>query len=492
MSTMTYDIQSYVEKVKNNEINLSEQLAKHLAYAENEQALLNDYISIVSEEQLAEDIHKVEQLDDASLKGVPLSIKDNILMAGLPMTCASKMLANFDKPLYTATAVERLEKAGAVILGKANLDEFAMGSNGETSYFGPTKNAYNQTLIPGGSSSGSAVSVAAGSVMGSLGTDTGGSVRQPASFNNVVGLKPTYGRVSRFGATAFASSLDQIGVFSKTIKDNAKILEVIAGHDPLDTTSSKIEVPAYSENLQVSLEGKKIAVISEYMNEAIHPEIRAKIETALDVYRNLGAIVETISIKNLEYVVPTYYILASAEASSNLAKFDGLHYGYRAEGHIEPEKIMKYSRVEGFGKEVKKRLMLGTYYLSHEAYNDYYLQAAKMRRVITEEYNAVLEKYDVIVGPTTPVLPKKLGEKLEDDNADYLNDLCTIPANLVGLPALSVPAGFTDEGYPVGLQIVGRAFEEETIYQFAYAFEEETKYYEVEPACMATLKGEQK
>jgi aspartyl-tRNA(Asn)/glutamyl-tRNA(Gln) amidotransferase subunit A len=442
---------------------------------------VNSFITVASDDMLKDTIAGSKQYEDGLLFGVPIAIKDNIASKNMKLTAASKMLANFDKPLYDATVVQRLIAAGAVNMGKLNLDEFAMGASNEKSYYGPVHNPYNLDYVSGGSSGGSAAAVAAGLVKATLGTDTGGSVRQPAAFTNTVGMKPTYGRVSRFGVIGFASSLDQVGVITKTVADNARVLSVIAGEDPNDTTSEPLEVPAYHENLSLDLQGKKIAVIQEYLSDDIDEEVRGALKAAIKVYEKLGAIVDVVSLPYLKYVVPAYYIISTSEASSNLARFDGIRYGYRAEGATDVESIYLQSRAEGFGPEVKKRIALGTYFLNQDAHDAYYVQAAKLRTLLSSEFTKIFASYDLILGPTTPRPAFKIGAHAANPMQMYLDDLCTIPASLIGIPALAVPAGFSRTGLPLSIQLMGRAFSEQLLYQFAYMFEQETKYYEQEP-----------
>ena len=442
---------------------------------------LNSFITIADTETLEQELKESEKYKDGLLYGIPVALKDNIMTINMKMTAGSKMLANFEHPLYDATVATKLVQAGAINMGKLNMDEFAMGASNETSYYGAVRNPYNLDYVSGGSSGGSAVAVAAGLVKATLGTDTGGSVRQPAAFTNTVGMKPTYGRVSRFGVTAFASSLDQVGVITKTVADNARVLTAIAGQDDYDTTSSSTPVLQYHENLSMDFKDKKIAVIQEYLSEDIHPEVREAVQNAIKIYQKLGATVEKVSLPHLKYVVPAYYIIAPSEASSNLARFDGVHYGYRSAKANGLESIYLHSRAEGFGAEVKKRIVMGTYFLNHDAYDAYYIQAAKLRTLIAQDFQAVFDQYDIILGPTTPTPAFKIGEQIDNPIQMYLNDLCTIPANLIGLPAISIPGGFSQQGLPIGIQLIGKAFSEQQLYQYAYAFEQETKYYEQSP-----------
>ncbi|WP_368492951.1 Asp-tRNA(Asn)/Glu-tRNA(Gln) amidotransferase subunit GatA [Geobacillus thermodenitrificans] len=430
---------------------------------------------------------KAKELDDKLAKGketnplfgLPIGIKDNIVTKGLRTTCASKILYNFD-PIYDATVMERLNAAGAITIGKLNMDEFAMGSSTENSGFQLTRNPWDLERVPGGSSGGSAAAVAAGEVPFSLGSDTGGSIRQPAAFCGVVGLKPTYGRVSRFGLVAFASSLDQIGPITRTVEDNAYLLQVIAGVDPMDSTSANIDVPNYVEALTGDIKGLKIAVPKEYLGEGVAEEVRQSVLAALSVLEKLGATWEEVSLPHSKYALATYYLLASSEASANLARFDGVRYGYRTDNAKNLIDMYKQTRSEGFGSEVKRRIMLGTFALSSGYYDAYYKKAQKVRTLIKRDFENVFEQYDVIIGPTTPTPAFKIGEKTSDPLTMYMNDILTIPVNLAGVPAISVPCGFVD-GLPVGLQIIGKHFDESTVYRVAHAFEQATDYHKQKP-----------
>lgn len=408
--------------------------------------------------------------DIGSLFGMPIGIKDNMVTEGLKTTCSSQLLANYD-PIYDATSVTKVKDSQAVIIGKLNMDEFAMGSSNENSSFFPTRNPWDLNRVPGGSSGGSAASVAAGEVLFSLGSDTGGSIRQPASFCGVVGMKPTYGRVSRFGLVAFASSLDQIGPITRKVEDNAYLLQAISGHDKYDSTSANVPVPDYSKALQGDVKGLKIAVPKEYLGEGVSPAVKDKILEALKQLESLGATWEEVSLPHSKYALATYYLLASSEASANLARFDGVRYGVRAKDATNLIDMYKKTRSQGFGDEVKRRIMLGTFALSSGYYDAYYKKAQKVRTLIKNDFDKVFEKYDVVVGPTTPTPAFKIGEKIADPLTMYANDILTIPVNLAGVPAISVPCGLVD-GLPVGLQIIGKAFDEETLYRTAYAYEQ--------------------
>lgn len=415
----------------------------------------------------------------SGLDGIPYGLKDIICSQGLKTTCASRMLENF-VPFYDATVAARLKAAGAVLVGKLNLDEFAMGSSTEQSAFYPTRNPWDLTRVPGGSSGGSAAAVAAGEIPFALGTDTGGSIRQPASYCGVVGLKPTYGRVSRYGVVAYASSLDQVGVFSREVADCAQVLNLIAGKDPLDSTSVELGKPDFTSCLKDDIKGLKIAYPHEYFQEGIETGIKNTVKQALLKYEELGAIVEEVSLPHSEYALPAYYIVAPAEASANLARFDGVRYGLR---DFQAENVIgmfSSSRAEGFGDEVKMRIMLGTYALSSGYYDAYYLKALKVRRLIKNDFDKVFEDYDLIVAPTTPTTAFKLGEQVGDPLTLYMNDILTVPVNMAGLPGMSIPCGFL-EGLPVGLQLIGRAFDEGTLIRAAYAFEQNTDYHQAKP-----------
>lgn len=478
---LEHDIHTLEKEISQDEKNVATLVAASEQLIKEKDEKINAFITIASQQVLKAEIAVSKKYQDGLLYGIPIAIKDNIMTKNMKMTAGSKMLANFEQPLYDATVTEKLIAAGAINMGKLNLDEFAMGSSNETSYYGPVHNPYNLAYVSGGSSGGSAAAVAAGFVKAALGTDTGGSVRQPAAFTNTVGIKPTYGRISRYGVTAFASSLDQVGIITRTVADNARVLAAIAGKDELDTTSSQIEVPLYHEHLEHDLNGKKIAVIEEYLSSHVDEEVRLAVKEAIALYETLGVSVDIISLPHLKYVVPAYYIIAPSEASSNLARFDGVRYGYRSEAATDLESLYLKSRAEGFGAEVKKRIALGTYFLNHDAYETYYVQAAKLRTLIHQDFQKVFQKYDVILGPTTPTPAFKIGEQIAHSIQMYLNDLFTIPANLTGIPALSIPGAFSKAGLPIGIQLMGPAFSEQKLYQFAVAFEEKTRYYEVKP-----------
>ncbi|QED46476.1 Asp-tRNA(Asn)/Glu-tRNA(Gln) amidotransferase subunit GatA [Cytobacillus dafuensis] len=413
------------------------------------------------------------------LFGMPIGVKDNIVTKGLRTTCASKILENFD-PIYDATVVQKLHQAETITIGKLNMDEFAMGSSNENSAYQKTRNPWNLETVPGGSSGGSAASVASGEVLFSLGSDTGGSIRQPAAFCGVVGLKPTYGRVSRFGLVAFASSLDQIGPITRTVEDNAYLLQAISGLDSMDSTSANIDVPNFVQSLTGDVKGLKIAVPKEYLGEGVSEEARQSVLDALKVLEKLGATWEEVSLPHSKYALATYYLLSSSEASANLARFDGVRYGYRTDDPKNLLDLYKKSRAEGFGDEVKRRIMLGTFALSSGYYDAYYKKAQKVRTLIKNDFDEVFNKYDVIIGPTTPTPAFKIGENIDDPLTMYANDILTIPVNLAGVPGISVPCGFAN-GLPLGLQIIGKHFDESTVYRAAHAFEQATDYHKQKP-----------
>ncbi|WP_418791727.1 Asp-tRNA(Asn)/Glu-tRNA(Gln) amidotransferase subunit GatA [Phosphitispora sp. TUW77] len=409
------------------------------------------------------------------LEGIPVVIKDNMCTEGVLTTCSSKMLHNFVPP-YNATVVEKLNRAGAVIIGKANMDEFAMGSSTENSRFFITRNPWDTERVPGGSSGGSAAAVAADETIYSLGSDTGGSIRQPASFCGVVGLKPTYGAVSRYGLIAFASSLDQIGPFTKDVRDCAQVFSTIAGHDPKDSTSAEFAVPDYTSVLSGSVRDLKIGIPREYFVEGTAPKIKELINNAINKFTELGAVCEETSLPHTEYALPVYYIIAPAEASSNLARYDGVRYGYRDELAEDIVTMYRRTRSEGFGTEVKRRIMLGTYALSSGYYDAYYLKALKVRTLIKQDFDKAFEKYDILISPTSPTPAFKFGEKADDPMQMYLTDVFTISVNLAGIPGITLPCGFVD-GLPVGLQLMGRPFGEGDLFKAAYAFEQNTGFH---------------
>ncbi|HEX5608294.1 MAG TPA: Asp-tRNA(Asn)/Glu-tRNA(Gln) amidotransferase subunit GatA [Candidatus Binatia bacterium] len=415
----------------------------------------------------------------APLLGIPLAIKDNFLTKGVRTTCASKILGDFLSP-YDATVISKIRSAGAVIIGKTNLDEFAMGSSAENSAFFPTHNPWNLERIPGGSSGGSAAAVAADECTAALGTDTGGSIRQPAACCGVVGLKPTYGRVSRFGIIAFASSMDQVGPMTKDVRDSALLLEAIAGYDPADSTSVNSTVPRYSEMLAGDIKRIRVGVPKEYFASGVAAEVKDAVRKAIGELEKQGAVIEEISLPSTEYAIAVYYIVATAEASSNLARYDGMRYGHRANaGDLLDTYTL--SRAAGFGAEVKRRIMLGTYVLSAGYYDAYYLKAQKVRTLIKQDFDVAFKRCDLIATPTAPTTAFRLGEKIKDPLQMYLSDVCTISVNLAGLPAVSLPCGFDQEGMPIGMQLIGKHFDEATILRVAHHYEQSTPWHKRKP-----------
>ena len=413
----------------------------------------------------------------SSLAGIPIGIKDNMCTKGVKTTCSSKMLENFVAP-YNATVVEKLNDENLIDLGKLNMDEFAMGASTEYSYFKKTCNPWNLKAVPGGSSGGSAAAVAGKLVPWALGSDTGGSIRQPSSFCGVVGLKPTYGLVSRYGLVAFASSLDQIGPITKDVRDSAMLLNIIAGHDERDTTSYNMPKKDYTKALNGNVKGLKIGIPKEYFGEGINEEVKAKLEEAIETYKKLGAEVEEFSLDIAQYALATYYIIACAEASSNLGRFDGIRYGYRTENYTNLKELYKNSRSEGFGPEVKRRIILGTYVLSSGYYDAYYKKAQQVRTLVKKEFDKAFEKYDVLLTPTSPTVAFEMGTRSENPLEMYLADICTVSVNIAGLPGISIPCGVNGENMPIGMQLIGNKFEEEKILNTAYAFEQEYKFRE--------------
>jgi aspartyl-tRNA(Asn)/glutamyl-tRNA(Gln) amidotransferase subunit A len=439
----------------------------------------------VSEDIALKDAEKVDNyiktaVEVAPLSGIPALIKDVICTKGIRTTCSSKMLENFIPP-YDATVIEKLKAQKAVIVGKTNMDEFAMGSSTEHSAFFPTHNPWDLGRVPGGSSGGSAVAVSTGEAIYALGTDTGGSVRQPAGFCSVVGLKPTYGRVSRFGVVAFASSLDQVGPLTRDVTDCALVMNAIAGHDPRDSTSVPYAVPDYTQQLIPDVKGLKIGIPREYFVEGMQNEVREALEVAINRLQELGAVIDRgASLSHTKYALAAFYILAPSEASANLARYDGVKYGFSEPNASNVIETTEKTRQFGFGAEVKRRIMLGTYALSAGYHDAYYLKAQKVRTLIKQEFDRAFERYDALVTPTSPTVPFKLGEKLDDPVQMYLSDVCTLPINIAGIPAISVPAGFADN-LPIGMQIIGRPFSEETLLRIAFAYEQATDWHKRKP-----------
>ncbi|CAA0083252.1 Glutamyl-tRNA(Gln) amidotransferase subunit A [Zhongshania aliphaticivorans] len=439
----------------------------------------NSFITVTAEEALSQaraaDAARQNGAGGA-LCGVPIAHKDIFCTEGVRTSCASKMLDNFIAP-YSATVVNRLADAGVVTLGKTNLDEFAMGSSNETSFYGAVRNPWNTDCVPGGSSGGSAAAIAAGLAPAATGTDTGGSIRQPAALCGLTGLKPTYGRVSRYGMIAFASSLDQGGPMAKTAEDNALLLQAMAGFDHRDSTSMDIAVPNYVTDLNKDLNGLKIGVPKEYFSEGLDPEIAAAIEASLNEYKKMGAEIKSISLPHTHLAVPCYYIIAPAEASTNLSRFDGVRYGYRCENPKDLDDLYTRTRAEGFGSEVKRRILIGTYALSSGFYDAYYRKAQQIRRLIKQDFDEAFKSVDIIAGPTTPNPAFGLGEKVSDPVTMYLEDIYTIAVNLAGLPAISLPAGFTN-GKPIGLQLIGRDFDESTLLAAAHQYQQRSDWHQ--------------
>ncbi|HCG76380.1 MAG: Asp-tRNA(Asn)/Glu-tRNA(Gln) amidotransferase GatCAB subunit A [bacterium (Candidatus Ratteibacteria) CG_4_10_14_3_um_filter_41_18] len=440
---------------------------------------IHAYLSFRDREKVLREAKKVdEKLKNGEklfpLEGIPIAIKDNMCISGEKTTCASKILENFISP-YDATVIKRLKEKGLIFIGKTNMDEFAFGSSTENSYFGPTHNPYDLERVPGGSSGGSAAAVASGEATVALGSDTGGSIRQPAAFCGVVGLKPTYGRVSRFGLVAFASSLDQIGPITKDVTDSALLLNVISGYDLMDSTSVNITLPDFTKSLIPQVKGFKIGVPQEYFVSGIDREVEASIKKSIKLLEAIGAKIEEITLPHTDYGIATYYIIATAEASANLARFDGIRYGYRSKNNKTLSELYEHSRAEGFGKEAKRRIILGTYVLSAGYYNAYYLKGLKVRTLIKEDFNQAFRKVDAILTPTSPTTAFKIGEKTDDPLKMYLADVFTISANLAGIPGISIPCGFSKEKLPIGLQILAPAFGEEKIFQIAFTLEQSLK-----------------
>ena len=462
------------KKIKAGEVSVVEATKAALDQIKEKDDLYNCYVT-VDEEGALKQAEEVQKKIDAGeltgpLAGVPVAIKDNMCTKGLLTTCSSKILENF-VPTYTAEAVLNLEKAGAVILGKTNMDEFAMGSTTETSYYGVTRNPHNPDHVPGGSSGGSCAAVAANECFYALGSDTGGSIRQPSSFCGVTGIKPTYGTVSRYGLIAYGSSLDQIGPVAKDVTDCAVILETIASHDPKDSTSVAREDLDFTSALVDDVKGMRIGIPRDYLGEGLDSEVKAAVLDAAKKLEAKGAIVEEFDLSLVEYAIPAYYVIASAEASSNLSRFDGVKYGYRAKDYDGLHSMYKKSRSEGFGAEVKRRIMLGSFVLSSGYYDAYYLKALRTKALIKQAFDRAFEKYDVILGPAAPTTAPKLGESLSDPLKMYLGDIYTISVNLAGLPGMSVPAGEDSKGLPIGVQFIGDCFKEKNIIRAGYAFE---------------------
>lgn len=465
----------------NKEITSLELTQAVLARIDEVEGDVQAYLTITREEALAqakavdEKIAKGEAI--AFLEGIPGAIKDNICTKGIKTTCASKILQKFVPP-YDATVMQKLEAQNPVVLGKTNLDEFAMGGSTENSAYHPTCNPWNTDCVPGGSSGGSAAAVAAGTAVWALGSDTGGSIRQPASFCGVVGMKPTYGRVSRYGLVAYASSLDQIGPITKDVTDCAHILNIIAGRDEMDSTSLDVQVPDFTKALVQDVKGLKIGLPKEYFIKGMDPEVEAAVKNGVKELEKLGAEVVEISLPNTDYAISTYYLIAPAEAATNLARYDGVSYGERAEDAADLVEMMTKTRTQYLGEEVKRRIMIGNYALSAGYYDAYYLKALKVRRLVKEDYDKAFKDVDVIICPAAPSVAYKIGEKISNPLEMYLQDACTVPLNLAGLPGISVPCGYNKDKMPIGMQIIGKALDEETILRVAYTYEQSQSYHE--------------
>ncbi|HHW47369.1 MAG TPA: Asp-tRNA(Asn)/Glu-tRNA(Gln) amidotransferase subunit GatA [Clostridiaceae bacterium] len=476
-----HELGNLIRRRKISVIELTKSLLDRIS---NTDCILGSYISVCEEEAIerAKQIQlKIDSGGDCPpLAGIPMALKDNICTRGIRTTCASKMLADFVPP-YNATVVEKMYSQGTILLGKLNMDEFGMGSTTENSFFKKTRNPWDTERVPGGSSGGPAAAVAGGEAIFALGSDTGGSIRQPAAFCGIVGMKPTYGAVSRFGLVAFASSLEQIGPLTKDVTDCALVLNAITGYDRMDSTSVDIKHPDYTKALVNDVKGMKIGIPKEYIDRGINNEVKKAILNAAEVFKKLGAECEEFSLPLTEYMVPVYYLISSAEASSNLARYDGIRYGYRAEKYSGLSDLYIKSRSEGFGAEVKRRIILGTYALSADYYDFFYKKALQLRTLIYDSFSRTFEKYDLIMGPTSPATAYKINEKTDNPLEMYLADIYTVPANLAGLPGIAVPCGFDSNGLPIGLQLTGKPFDESTLLRAAYTFEQNTEYHRIRP-----------
>ena len=479
MNIVELTVHELQEKIKNKELTITQIVEAYIERIKEKEPKIEAFITL----QLEEALNQAKKIDEeilngkeiSSLMGIPIGIKDNICTKGIRTTAASKMLENFISP-YNATVMEKINNKEMISLGKLNMDEFAMGSSTEHSYFQKTKNPWDLTCIPGGSSGGSAAAVAADMVPWALGTDTGGSVRQPAAVCGVVGLKPTYGLISRFGVIAYASSLDQVGVLTKDVEDCANLLNVIAGRDEKDTTSVDVGKKDYTKSLGQDIKGLKIGIPKEFYGEGINEEVRQSLMLAIEEYKKLGAEVEEFSLNIADISLASYYIIACAEASSNLGRYDGIRYGHRTQNFSNIKELFKNSRSEGFGEEVKRRIILGTYVLSSGYYDAYYKKAQQVRTLVMNKFNQAFEKYDVILTPTNPTTAFKIGEKSNNPLEMYLSDICTVSVNVGGLPAISIPCGLDSKGLPIGMQLIGKKFSEETIIKAAHAYERQTNF----------------
>ena len=480
MNLMSLTAVELGKKIKSGEVKVVDAVNDAFAHIEKQDKTINSFVTVTNKEEALKKAEEVQKLIDEGkltgpLAGVPVAIKDNMCTKGMLTTCSSKILGNF-VPTYTATAVENLEKAGAVIIGKTNMDEFAMGSTTETSAFGATKNPWIREDVPGGSSGGSCTAVASEECSYALGSDTGGSIRQPSSFCGVTGIKPTYGTVSRYGLIAYGSSLDQIGPVAKDVTDVATILETIASHDEKDSTSVKRDDYNFTEALVDDVKGLKIGIPKDYFGDGLDKEVKDSILNAVEVLKSKGAIVEEFDLSLVEYAIPAYYVIASAEASSNLERFDGVKYGYRTQEYEGLHNMYKKTRSEGFGEEVKRRIMLGSFVLSSGYYDAYYLKALRTKALIKKAFDEAFAKYDVIIAPAAPTTAPKIGSSLADPIKMYLGDIYTISVNLAGLPGITVPCGKDSNGLPIGMQIIGDCFKEKTIIRAAYAYEQTREY----------------
>ena len=480
MDLMSLTAVTLGKKIKAGEVSVAEAAKACMDSIERYDSEYNCFVTVADREGVMKQAEEIQKKIDngeltGPLAGVPVAIKDNMCLNGMLTTCSSKILSNF-VPTYTSEAVEKLIEAGMVIVGKTNMDEFAMGSTTETSYYGETKNPWDKNKVPGGSSGGSAAAVAAEEVVCALGSDTGGSIRQPASFCGVTGIKPTYGRVSRYGLIAYGSSLDQIGPLAKDVTDCAALLEIISQYDKKDSTSVNRDDNDFTGALVDDVKGLKIGLPRDYFSEGLDPDIKDAVYAAAKKLEEKGAIVEEFDLGMVEYTIPTYYIIAAAEASSNLERFDGVKYGYRTDSYTDLHNMYKKSRSEGFGPEVKRRIMLGSFVLSSGYYDAYYVKALKAKALIKQAYDKAFEKYDVILGPVAPTTALKMGESLSDPIKMYLGDVYTVPVNLAGLPGISLPCGYDRDGMPIGLQMVSDAFNEKTIIRAAYAYEQTREY----------------
>ena len=488
MELYEYTVHEIADKLEKGEITSYDLVKSYFDRIKEKDGQVRAYVSTMEEEAL----EKAKNIDErrkngeklGKFAGIPIGIKDNMNIIGTKTTCSSKMLENYESP-YDATVIEKLKEEDMIFLGKLNMDEFAMGGSTENSAFFKTHNPYDLSCVPGGSSGGSAAAVSADLAPWTLGSDTGGSIRQPSSFCGVVGLKPTYGLVSRYGLVAFASSLDQIGPITKDVTDSAMLLNLIAGHDEKDSTSSKREKVDYTKALVNDVKGMKIAIPKEFLSDGISEEVKNAILEVAEKYKELGAEIEECTLDIGKYALATYYIIACAEASSNLGRFDGIRYGYRTENFENLKDIYKNSRSEGFGSEVKRRIILGTYVLSSGYYDAYYKKAQKVRTIIKNEYNKLFEKYDLILTPTSPTTAFKIGEKSNNPLEMYMADICTVPVNIAGLPGMSVPCKLDSKGLPIGFLLIGNSFEEEKIFRAAFTYEQNTNFKENKP----TFKG---